>query len=94
MSLGYHDCSGFRSSVVPKLNNRNWWRTTFLVASLFYFPENRRKVSEIITESAKTNSNLGVVVKLLDNENLTRAVRLFLPLRREKRARAIKMLAR
>lgn len=31
-------------------------------------------MSEIIIEPAKTNNNLGAIVKLLDNENLTQAV--------------------
>ena len=65
-----------------------------MVASLFYFPGNRRKMSEIIIESAKTNNNLGAIVKLLDNENLTQAVGLLLPLQREKRVQAIKMFVR
>ena len=51
-------------------------------------------MSEIIIESAKTNNNLGAIVKLLDNENLTQAVGLLLPLQREKRVQAIKMFVR
>ena len=46
---------------------------------------------EIIIESAKDNNNLGAIVKLLDDENLTRAVGLFLPLQRENRVQAIKI---
>ena len=46
---------------------------------------------EIIIESAKDNNNLGAIVKLLDDESLTRAVGLFLPLQRENRVQAIKI---
>lgn len=45
---------------------------------------------EIIIEPAKDNNNLGAIVKLLDDESLTRAVGLFLPLQRENRVQAIK----
>ena len=51
-------------------------------------------MSEIIIEPAKTNNNLGAIVKLLDNENLTQAVGLLLPLQEEKRTQAIKMFIR
>ena len=64
-----------------------------MVASLF-ISGNRRKMSEIIIEPAKTNNNLGAIVKLLDNENLTQAVGLLLPLQEEKRTQAIKMFIR
>ena len=37
-------------------------------------------MSEIIIEPAKTNNNLGAIVKLLDNENLTQSFPLHLHL--------------
>ncbi len=41
-------------------------------------------MSEIIIEPAKTNNNLGAIVKLLDNENLTQAVGLLFTASRRK----------
>ncbi|WP_323082022.1 GNAT family N-acetyltransferase [Limosilactobacillus reuteri] len=51
-------------------------------------------MSEIIIEPAKNNNNLGAIVKLLDDEKLTQAVGLLLPLQEEKRTQAIKMFIR
>lgn len=51
-------------------------------------------MNEIIIEPAKNNNNLGALVKLLDDEKLTQAVELLLPLQREKRVQAIKMFVR
>ena len=51
-------------------------------------------MNEIIIEPARNNNNLETVVKLLDDEKLTQAVGLLLPLQTEKRAQAIKIFVR
>lgn len=48
-------------------------------------------MNEIIIEPAKNNNNLNAIIKLLDDEKLTRAVGLLLPLQRENRIQAIKI---
>lgn len=48
-------------------------------------------MNEFIIEPAKNNNNLNAIIKLLDDEKLTRAVGLLLPLQRENRTQAIKI---